>query len=98
VAEPVTVEELKDQLRLSLVRTDEDGHLGRLIASARRSIEKATQQVIVGDAVTLPEQDLPIVQQAILMLASHWYDVRDATGDMPASVLSLVSPLRRWSA
>jgi hypothetical protein len=92
MAEPVSLDALKVQLRLDLSYVDEDGHLTNLILAARRTVEKAVNQTIVA----LPSDDMPIVRQAILMLAAFWYDARDATDAMPASVLTLVSPLRRW--
>lgn len=57
------------------------------------------------DAVTvqmtaaLGAQQLPAVKVAILMLAAHWYQNREAVAgpmaEMPLSVASLITPLRR---
>lgn len=92
MAEPVTLDALKVQLRLDLSYVDEDGHLANLILAARRTVEKAVNQTMAA----LPIDDMSIAKQAILMLAAFWYDERDASAAMPASVLALVSPLRRW--
>lgn len=71
MAEPVSLAQLKKQLRLGSV-SSEDEHLNGLIAAARRTVETMTNQVIAGNDVTLPEADLPQAAQAILMLAAHW--------------------------
>lgn len=96
MAEPVSLDALKVQLRLDLSYVDEDGPLAGLIVAARRTVEKVINQTIVGAAPTLPADDLPVVQQAILMLAAYWYDQRDGAAAEPASVMALLRPLRRW--
>ncbi|MFN3675300.1 MAG: head-tail connector protein [Sphingomonas pseudosanguinis] len=96
MTEPVSLDALKVQLRLDLSYADEDGYLARLIVAARRAVERAINHTIVAAVPTLPADDLPVVQQAILMLAAYWYDQRDAAAAEPASVMALIRPLRRW--
>lgn len=96
MAEPVTLEQLKGQLRLSTAATREDGHLTSLIQAARRTIENITNQVIAGDEPTLSDADMPQAAHAILMLAAHWYDRRDGSAEVPAAVKALAHPLRRF--
>ncbi len=94
--EPVSVERLKQQLRLDAAASVEDGLLADLIVSARRTVENITFQTIVGEEQTLPEADMPQAAQAILLLASYWYDNRDGSSDVPPAVEALARPLRRW--
>lgn len=94
--EPVSVDQLKEQLRLDAGPGDEDGYLGGLISTARRTIENLTNQVIAGDDQTLPEEDMPQAAHAILMLAAHWYDNRGGTATVPFAVKALAIPLRRF--
>ncbi|KQO52668.1 head-tail connector protein [Sphingomonas sp. Leaf257] len=96
MAEPVSVKQLKDQLRLDPSFADEDGYLLDLIVAARRMAEKWTNRTIVGTAPSLPTEDMPIATRAILMLAAHWYDERDASAGPPQSVAALLAPLRHW--
>jgi uncharacterized phage protein (predicted DNA packaging) len=96
MAEPVTVEQLKDQLRLDPSAGDEDGHLGDLIVAARRTVEKMVNRTVSGPAPTLPAEDMPMASRAIIMLAAHWYDERDTSADPPKSVAILLTPLRHW--
>lgn len=98
MSEPVTVDQLKRQLRLGTAATGEDDDLARLIVSARRTIENITSQTIAGDTPTLPEDDRPQAAQAILMLAAHWYDRRDGSADVPPAVKALAHPLRSWAS
>lgn len=95
MTEPVSLAQLKKQLRLGAA-SSEDEHLDGLIAAARRTIETMTNQVIAGDEATLPHADIPQAAQAILMLAAHWYDRRDGTAQVPAAVEALARPLRRF--
>lgn len=98
MAEPVTVAELKVQLRLDGTVADEDAYLADLIAAARRAIEQASNQVIVGAVPTFNPADIPLAKRAILLLACHWYDNRDAADSVPGPVAALIRPLRRWCA
>lgn len=96
MAEPVSLDALKVQLRLDPSYVDEDGYLAGLIVAARRTVEKAINHTIVAAVPTLPTDDLPVAKQGILMLAAYWYDQRDAAAAEPASVMALIRPLRRW--
>lgn len=96
MAEPVSVDQLKMQLRMGSKPTSEDGHLADLIEAARRTIENITNQVIAGDDPTLPASDMPQAAHAILMLAAHWYDRRDGSAQVPPAVAALAHPLRRF--
>jgi len=97
VSEPVTLAQLKTQLRLGNGVSGEDGYLDVLIVAARRAVENRINRTIVSDAPTVAAADLPVATQAILMLAAYWYENRDGTGDMPASITALLGPMRRWS-
>jgi uncharacterized phage protein (predicted DNA packaging) len=99
VAEPVTLEELRHQTRVDA--DDEDALLTSLISSARRAIENRTDRTIVGETPTMAPEDMPVVRQAILMLAAHWYVNRDLgtnrAPDIPVSVEYLIGPVSRMA-
>lgn len=96
MAEPVTVAQLEEQLRLPVGQSGEASYLGTLIVAARRLAEHYTNGTLIGAEPSITGDDAALAGQAILMLAAYWYDHRDATGEMPPAVVALLTPLRGW--
>jgi hypothetical protein len=95
MAEPVSVAQLEAHLRLPVGGSGEADYLSTLITAARRTVEKHTASVIVGDAPTLGDDDRAIASQAIMMLAGHWYYDREAGDGLPKAVEAMIWPLTR---
>ncbi|MGP3699196.1 head-tail connector protein [Rhodobacter sp. NSM] len=64
------------------------------------SVDAEPSQAVVSYTCGLPAHLLPAARQAILMLAGHWYENREAvnvgniTSELPLAVAALVSQLR----
>lgn len=102
--EPVSLDQIKADLRLDPSETDEDLLLERLLAAARRAVELRTGQTIAGDTPTVSDDDMELARQAISLIAGTWYanregvvtDVRTAPTELPLSVSWIIDTLRRW--
>ena len=105
MTEPVALEQIKADLRLDPGATDEDDHLGRLITAARRAVERRIGYTLVGDAPTIPIDDLPIACQAISMIVGTWYavpegiavDGRAGAVELPLGVSWALDPIAKWA-
>lgn len=103
--EPVALEQIKADLRLDPGATDEDDRLGRLIAAARRAVERRIGYTMVGDEPTIPADDLPIACQAISMIVATWYalpegvavDGRAGAVELPLGVSWSLDPIAKWA-
>ena len=99
--EPVTLEQVKTHLRLSLTEISEDSYLMLLVQAARRSVENYIDRKIVAVPPGIEADDLRVAGQAILLLVGAWYENREAVGggnataEMPMAVNYLLTPLRR---
>ncbi|MEJ8630595.1 head-tail connector protein [Sphingomonas sp. I4] len=104
-AEPVTLTEIKQDLRLDVSATDDDARLLRLIAAARRAVEQRTNRTIVGTDPTLVGDDLAIARQAISLIVATWFavpegvsvDGRAGTAELPLGVSWLLQPITAWA-
>lgn len=104
MAEPVTLEQIKANLRLDADVTDLDALLEMLITAARRSVELRTGRTIVGDAPTLTGDDLETAKQAISLLVGAWFanpegvsaDPRSVPKELPLGVGWIIQSLKRW--
>lgn len=101
MTEPVTLAEIKADLRLDLEPSADDGTLTRNITAARRMVELKTGRVIVGDAADVTGDDLDAAKQAISMIVGAWYAnpegiSADGRGEMPLGVGWIIASLKRW--
>lgn len=104
MAEPVSLAEAREQVRLDAGDTSEDAWLSGLIIAARRSVETRTNRTIVGDAPTLTGDDVAVAKQAILLLVGHWFANREGSSteagsapvELPLSVSWLLQPITAW--
>ena len=94
MAEPVTLEEMKDFARVDF--SDDDTLLTSLGIAAREYVEQATGR-------TFDETASDKAKTAIKALVAHWYEQRlpadAATGavQLPFHLRSLIHQLRDWS-
>lgn len=84
MAEPLTLEEVKEYLRID--SNDEDTLIGSLILVAKEHCENYLQS-------TLPEEVPMPVKQALLILIGHFYEERVGES-IPNVVYVLLSPYR----
>lgn len=101
MAEPITLAQIKADLRLDADPSADDGLLTRLITPARRMVELKSGRVIVGDAADVTGDDLTTACQAISMIVGAWYAnpegiSADGRGEMPLGVSWIVNSLKRW--
>lgn len=103
MTEPVELADIKADLRLGS-STVEDARLSRLIAAARRAVERRIGYIVVGDDRDLPDRDLPTVCQAITLIVGTWYalpegvaiDGRASDVELPLGVSWLLDPVKKW--
>lgn len=89
---------LKRQVRADDFQQD-DAYLQHLLDSATETVVTYTNREkaeLVDDKGNLPK----MLQQAVLMLAAHWYNQRESVStvamhEVPDSIQSLVKPYRR---
>lgn len=93
--EPVTLEQVKVQLRLDPSDSSQDDYLKLMIAAASREIERYTGRKIVETHSDLEPRDRSTVALACLISISHWYVNREGGETMPPAARSLVRDLRR---
>lgn len=100
--EPVSLEQIKEHLRLGAGATNEDDFLRSLIMAARRAVELRTRRTIMGLDEMKPD-DLIVACQAMKLLVGHWYANREAAvvgataTELPIAVEWLLKPLVKWS-
>ena len=97
--EPVTLEQVKDHLRLSPSMTAQDNHLKLLIRAARRAIENDISRTIFATHPDVEAHELPVVQEAALLLIGQWYWKREpvsekAMKEIPNTIGWLLWPLK----
>jgi hypothetical protein len=105
VTEPVALSDIKNDLGLDPGATDQDARLERLIKAARRSVEKRIGYSIVGDAPTIPVDDIDVVRQAICLIVATWFalpegvsvDGRAGSVELPLGVTWLLDPVAKWA-
>lgn len=105
MTEPVAVADIKVDLGLDPAATEQDARLERLIAAARRAVERRTNRTIVGDAPTLDPSDLPAVRQAICLIVAAWFavpegfsvDGRAGVAELPLGATWLLEPIVKWA-
>ncbi len=95
--EPLTLEQVKEHLKLDATDTSQDAYLGTLISAARRSIEKYTSRTIFATWPTLDMQDRVMVAQAMRLMIAHWFVNREGSEGMPPGVRHLIRPLKRFT-
>lgn len=97
--EPVTLEQVKDHLRLSPSMTAQDNHLKLLISAARRSIERDIGKSIYATHPDVDASDLPVIREAVLLMVGHWYWNREAVTattvkELPLGIEHLLWPFK----
>jgi len=93
-----------DALRthLNITGTDDDAVLARLLSAAASHVE-AQLGFAVDDADEFPEGTPADVDQAVLMLAAHWYENREGSivgmsiASVPYGVAEVLANRRRYS-
>ncbi len=102
MSEPVTLEEIKADLRLDPEDTEQDGLLSRLIFAARRMVELQTRRKFGGDTPTLTGEDAIVGAQAVSSIVAHWYANPEAVSnqrsseELPLSASWIIDSLRSW--
>lgn len=81
--------------------SDDDSYLAQLLAAAEQYVTTATNRSTeellgMGDGTHLP----PTLQQAVLLIAGHWYNQREAVGsaqmaEVPYTLQALIKPYRK---
>jgi len=97
--EPVTLEQVKDHLRISQSQTAQDNYLNLLIRAARRSIENDISRTIYATHPDVEPHEMPVIQEAALLLIGQWYAHREpvsekALKEVPNAVGWLLWPLK----
>lgn len=103
--EPVSIEDVKRQLKLDQDFADDDLLLAGYITAARRTSEAITGISLADDPVmSVDPSDLAVIGQAMLMTIAHWYRNRESvtteqgrTLEMPLSTRWLLGAIRRRS-
>lgn len=90
MAEPVSLADLKAHLRLDASETDENALLDGFMLAARRALELHTGRVIVGANPTLDPADLPLVEHAIKVTCTAWYENREGEQALPPAAIALM--------
>ncbi|TDK38604.1 phage gp6-like head-tail connector protein [Rhizobium deserti] len=97
----VSVDELKQQLNLSDdLGTGDDALIGRTIAAAQGLVERQLGYAI---EMTYPVEVPAALQQAVSLLACHWFENREATlvgvtgQEIPFGVREIVQEFREYS-
>lgn len=101
----VTLEELKAQLNFTDgLGTADDALMTAKIAAAQDHIERLLGYKIEEVYPGAPDDPVPAsLSQAVLMLAAHWYENREAVivgvtaMPMPLGVREIVREYREWS-
>jgi hypothetical protein len=104
--EPITLDEVKDDLRLDQEDDAHDLHLDQLITAARRMVELRTNRSFSGDVPTLDGDDRILAKRAISQIVAHWFtnseaatmDARGTPAELPLSAGWIIQSLRKWDA
>lgn len=97
--EMMTLQLLKQHVRADDF-ADDDDYLTHLLAAATEHVTQATNRTSE-ELKALGGGDYPMsLQQAILLLAGHWYNQREAVGtaqmaEVPYTLQALIKPYRR---
>lgn len=101
----VTVPELKEQLNLTDdLGTGDDALLARKIDAAQGHIERMLGFKIEDTYGGQDQEDIPApLVEAVLQLAAHWYENREATlvgvtaQELPFGIWPIINEYREWS-
>ena len=93
--EPVTLDQVKVQLRLDPADASQDDYLKLMISAASREIERYTGRKIVETHSDLEPRDRASVALACLISIAHWYVNREGSEELPPAARGLVRDLRR---
>jgi len=98
-----TIDDLKAQLAFTddLGATD-DALLSRVLAAAQAFVERRLGFKIEEEFGSVGQDILPeALVQAVLMLAAHWYENREATTEAarepPFGVTEIIAEYREWT-
>ena len=91
--ELVTLEQVKQQLRLETADTDQDGRLNDMRVAARALIEEYVRRDIVATWPNVTDRQRVIAGQAALLMIEEWF-VRGAEGQVPIAVTWMLRPLK----
>jgi len=92
------------QVRLENDDDSEDPVLEPMLAAAMRAVENRTGRTFGSGDYAIGDANMPVANQAALMLAAHWYRNRESvavgtpTVELPMAVEYLIAPLARMSA
>ncbi len=101
MADVVTLDALKGQVRIDPDDGSEDALLVPILAAAVRAVENRTGRVFEGDSDTIGAADVPAANMAVLMLAAHWYRNRETVvvgaspAELPMGVEYLITPFAK---
>lgn len=91
--EPVTLEQVKAQLRLETDETDHDVRLRGLIQTARATAEEYIKRDIVATWPDVTARQRIVAAQAITLLVEEWF-LKGADSVVPVSVMWLLNRIR----
>lgn len=103
MADPVSLQQLRVQVRLEEDDASQDIDLIPKLAAAVRAVENETGRFFEGTDPLIDEKDLPTAKLAVLMLAAHWYRNREAvvvnaTGvELPGAFKFLINPISKMA-
>lgn len=100
---PVSIQDLRVQIRLEADDASQDADLLPKLMAAIRAVENETGRTFAGEEPHIGEADLPAAKVAVLMLAGHWYRNREAVtvgtagATLPMGVKLLLNPLAKMA-
>ena len=101
MADVVTLDAFKGQVRIDPDDGSEDAVLTPILAAAVRAVENRTGRRFEGDGDTIEQADVPAANMAVLMLAAHWYRNRETvvvgavSSELPMGVEYLINPFAK---
>ena len=104
--EPITLDEVKADLRLDQDDGAHDLHLSQLITAARRMVELRTNRQFSGAVPTFVDDDLVLGARAISQIVAHWFtnpeaataDARGTPAELPLSASWIIQSLKKWDS
>lgn len=99
----LTLETVRDHLRLEDDDTSQDGYLGILMLAAQRAVENHLDRNIRTALATFNNDDLVVVGQAMLLLIGNWFANREgavvgvSASEVPLAVEWLLAPIKKWT-